>query len=35
MASEASEQKVYDKYACWCETTSARKACSLNVNLKS
>merc|ERR1719498_1696664 len=20
------EQKMYDKYACWCETTSARKA---------
>jgi hypothetical protein len=25
-ADEAVEQKVYDKYACWCETTSARKA---------
>merc|ERR1719506_2341125 len=20
------EQKLYDKYACWCETTTARKA---------
>merc|ERR1719478_311731 len=20
------EQQIYDKYACWCETTSARKA---------
>merc|ERR1719498_745675 len=20
------EQKMYDKYACWCETTSSRKA---------
>ena len=21
-----SEQQIYDKYACWCETTSTRKA---------
>eukprot|EP00928_Gymnodinium_smaydae_P067611 TRINITY_DN505_c0_g1_i8.p1 TRINITY_DN505_c0_g1~~TRINITY_DN505_c0_g1_i8.p1 ORF type:complete len:738 (-),score=237.15 TRINITY_DN505_c0_g1_i8:103-2316(-) len=24
------EQKVYDKYACWCEKTSSRKADSIN-----
>merc|ERR1719253_2021147 len=25
-ADGASEQKIYDKYACWCETTTQRKA---------
>merc|ERR1719359_2810622 len=25
-ADAVSEQKIYDKYACWCETTTARKA---------
>lgn len=25
----AEEQKVYDKYACWCETTTARKAAAI------
>jgi hypothetical protein len=25
-AEGASEQKLYDKFACWCETTTARKA---------
>merc|ERR1719335_1662026 len=24
------EQKLYDKYACWCETTSARKATDIH-----
>merc|ERR1740138_951860 len=26
----ASEQKIYDKYACWCETTTQRKADSID-----
>ena len=26
VADGAAEQKVYDKYACWCEETTARKA---------
>merc|ERR1719271_502004 len=26
IADEDAEQKIYNKYACWCETTSARKA---------
>jgi hypothetical protein len=26
LADGAMEQKLYDKYACWCETTTARKA---------
>jgi len=26
----ASEQKTYNKYACWCETTSARKATAID-----
>merc|ERR1719502_1054385 len=25
-ADAVNEQKIYDKYACWCETTTARKA---------
>merc|ERR1719482_2311216 len=25
----ASEQQVYDKYACWCEKTTARKAAAI------
>merc|ERR1719199_2488499 len=24
------EQKMYDKYACWCETTTARKATDIH-----
>ena len=28
-ADAISEQKVYDKYACWCETTTARKATAI------
>merc|ERR1719199_2260830 len=24
------EQKIYDKYACWCETTTARKASDIH-----
>merc|ERR1719262_1514487 len=28
------EQKLYDKYACWCETTSARKANDIHENGK-
>jgi len=24
-----SEQKIYDKYACWCETTTSRKASAI------
>jgi len=27
---EASEQQVYDKYACWCEKTTARKASAID-----
>merc|ERR1719281_2219441 len=29
-ADGASEQKIYDKYACWCETTTQRKADSID-----
>ena len=25
-ADEVTEQRIYDKFACWCETTSTRKA---------
>jgi hypothetical protein len=28
-ADAISEQKIYDKYACWCETTTARKATAI------
>merc|ERR1719453_1039632 len=28
-ADAVSEQKIYDKYACWCETTTARKATAI------
>jgi hypothetical protein len=29
VADGAAEQKVYDKYACWCEETTARKAAAI------
>merc|ERR1719262_114356 len=29
-ADGAAEQKIYDKYACWCETTTKRKANSID-----
>merc|ERR1719390_447778 len=28
-ADAVSEQKIYDKYACWCETTTSRKASAI------
>jgi len=30
LADQAAEQKAYDKYACWCETTTARKAAAID-----
>merc|ERR1719243_513119 len=29
VADGAAEQEVYDKYACWCEETTARKAAAI------
>merc|ERR1719218_25731 len=29
-ADGANEQKVFDKYACWCEETTARKASAIS-----
>merc|ERR1719253_1404459 len=30
IADGKSEQQIYDKYACWCETTAKRKAADIN-----